>query len=306
MINDDDYRGECRSFMRSLLPSLYKAGYRYLALEGWMFDDTGLNSRKYPVMGDGFYMREPAYGQMMRDAMGMGFTCIKYEDTATGRDRRVGGETENLYRFIKSRHNGKIVVYSGHGSVYKNHEKKESIPMGEKLCKKLGRDIPVIEAASLVEGGTGEREYTMFKALADSLKTEEPSIIVVSDSAYIVPRLRGGFVNASVYLPRTDYHLGYPDWMCGGKYEGIPVSKDSANFFELDLPDSLNTTNCFMQVYKNDEYDSYTDNAIPVIQFRMEGNRKKYELNVSPGRYYIFIKNENSTNIFEQMFTLIN
>jgi len=274
-----------------MLPALYKAGYRYLAAESFNYTDTALNKRKYPVQQSGTYVKEPVFGQLVRDAIVMGFTCLPYEDSVSGNrtsNDRDEAQAENIYNFIKTHPDAKVIVCAGHDHIFKKH-RTDWVLMGERLCKKLGHDIPSIETTNLIERYSKDAEGPVYRALADSMNVTIPSVILVNDTPYVMPKSKG-FIDVSVYLPPTNYDLGYPDWM--------KESKDT--WYNLDIHQDTSLGITFIQVYNADEYDKEKTNAIPLIQFPTD--KLIYKLYLKTGRHYAFIYGHHNSLLFKKEF----
>lgn len=90
MFNESHFEPRHRLFLACQLPALYKAGYRYLAVETLNRDDSLINSRGYPTMKSGYYIREYNMANMIRTALNIGFTLIAYDDMSrNGLDREI-------------------------------------------------------------------------------------------------------------------------------------------------------------------------------------------------------------------------
>ena len=74
IINEAHHVPRHRAFTASLLPGLAAQGYRYLAVEDLLEDDS-LNwaTRRYPVQATGSYVGEPSFGNLLRVAQKQGF-----------------------------------------------------------------------------------------------------------------------------------------------------------------------------------------------------------------------------------------
>jgi len=101
--NESHSRPEHRVFTSSLLEDLYIQGYRYLALEAILSNkyykstyppntfnlgDTTIMERGYPLMmvGSGTYVKEPQFGNMIRNALELGYQLVGYEQTGKNRE----------------------------------------------------------------------------------------------------------------------------------------------------------------------------------------------------------------------------
>ena len=85
--NEAHYQPQNRVFTSLLLEKLYQQGFRYLCVEDLTRDDTiinekedkDLNTRKYPLRTTGYYMDEPQYGNLTRQALKLGYTLVDYD-----------------------------------------------------------------------------------------------------------------------------------------------------------------------------------------------------------------------------------
>lgn len=68
MINENHYFPEHRVFTTSLLDSLFKQGFKYLALEDLANSKTSINTREALFESDGYYINEVMYAEMVRKA----------------------------------------------------------------------------------------------------------------------------------------------------------------------------------------------------------------------------------------------
>jgi len=98
IISEAHHKPQHRIFTRKILKILYENGFRYLGLETLSRNrldtssfllDTLLNERGYPLNSllTGYYTREPQMGNLVREALALGFEIFGYERTSRGIDR---------------------------------------------------------------------------------------------------------------------------------------------------------------------------------------------------------------------------
>jgi hypothetical protein len=298
MINEAHNRGQHRDFARHLLEKLYNKGFRYLAAEGLNGKDSLVHKRGFPIQETGYYVKEPAFGQMIRQALSLGFTLVAYEDTTAynlkltsveNSNNRESGQTRNILSVFQKDSTAKILVYAGHGHIEKKTT-NEWVKMGERLCKAFNRDLPSIDCTAMKEGFERKDENSMFKAAIDSFPKSAPFVLTANDTAYVHPTYVGK-VNVNVFFPRTNYDLGYPDWL----------KETNEQYYELDTP--LSIKNALVQVYKAEEWSKVNQKAIPVIQLLTTDNKNKYKLFLKKGQYQAFIFEKDKV-LFEKKFTV--
>ena len=299
MINEAHNRGQNRYFGRKLLPSLFKKGFRYLAVEGLNFTkDSLINKRGFPTINSGYFIKESAYGQFLRDAIGIGFKVIAYEDTTYHDPKasfmdvvnsREEEQTKNIKSILEKDLTAKILVYAGHDHIHKKSS-DNWIKMGERLGKSLNINVPSLECTWMSECFQKNKEHSIYRAFIDSFKINEPSVLINNDTAYVDPLFKGK-VDVNIFMPRTNYDLGYPDWL-----------KETADiYFTLKIPN--NCEEAYLQVYKANEWNQVRKEAIPVMQFTVQKNRPEYKLYLRRGEYKIFIS-KNNRNIVDDYFTV--
>ncbi|MEE8094350.1 MAG: hypothetical protein V3T47_08940, partial [Gammaproteobacteria bacterium] len=96
MVNEEHRSSMQRAFTNRLLAPLRVQGFDYLALEGVGEDAAALNRRGYPVLSSGTYTRDPAFGDLIRRAIELGYTIVAYE--ATGDQMESDGGENHIDR----------------------------------------------------------------------------------------------------------------------------------------------------------------------------------------------------------------
>lgn len=120
MINEQHWMPNHRYLGNSFLQFFYDQGFRYLAVETLFENADTLNQRKYPIQTTGVYSVEPQYGNMLRNAMQMGFTLVPYENTDRSKNREVGQAENIISQTISQDSTAKVLVWAGVSHIYKN------------------------------------------------------------------------------------------------------------------------------------------------------------------------------------------
>ena len=300
MVNEAHDRGQNRDFARKLLPKLYEKGFKYLCVEALEVlgqkKDSLLNKRTFPILSSGYYLKESAFGQLIRDALKLGFKIVAYEDTSAfnpnisyieGQNIREIAQAKNIVSIFKGDKSAKVLVYAGYGHIEKRTNDKW-IKMAEKLCKTLNRNIPSIDCVLMQEGFERKDENEYYRAAIDSFKFKYPIVLVQNDTPFVHPYLKGK-VDLNVFLPRTNYDLGYPDWL----------KETDDTYYTLKLPE--NCDDAYLQVYKANEWREVNKEAIPVMQFTIQKDRPEYKLYLRKGDYKLFIS-KNNKNLVDKDF----
>ena len=84
LVNEVHHNAQTRALTLELLPRLRKLGFTYLAIEA-LGDDPGLVQRGYPLRSSGTeYLQEPLYGEIVREAIRLGFVLVPYDYDSAG------------------------------------------------------------------------------------------------------------------------------------------------------------------------------------------------------------------------------
>jgi hypothetical protein len=119
LINEAHYNSQHRFFTKELLRPLWKEGYRCLALETLYHTDTGLYERGYPVLSSGYYTKDSNFGNLIREAIEIGYTLIPYE-TQNKHDGtlRDADQATNIYRqTLQEDKKGKVLIHAGYSHI---------------------------------------------------------------------------------------------------------------------------------------------------------------------------------------------
>lgn len=136
LINESHSKIATRAFVFQLLPQLRASGYRFLALEALFGEGNDYEQSYYgirPVDGQlgkrgfpldegrfGIYLREPVYGEVIREAHRLGFEFVAYEpDDADSKQQREQGQANVLVALANRNPGQKIVVLAGYSHIWK-------------------------------------------------------------------------------------------------------------------------------------------------------------------------------------------
>lgn len=137
MVNEAHHDGHTRLLTLALLPRLRALGYNYFAAEALGEHDPGLAARGYPERKSGTeYLRDPLYGDILREAIRLGYTLVPYDNALTGQARETA-QAETLYRevFAKDPH-AKLFVHAGYAHIDKVPGRLGSLqPMAMQLAR---------------------------------------------------------------------------------------------------------------------------------------------------------------------------
>ena len=121
MINEEHFNPVYRAIAYSFLETCYKYGYRYFAVEALKETDLLLNKRKYLLSYEtGFYTDEPIFGDLLRQALKMGYTLIPYDTfpSPDGISRDEGQALNIINQTLAKDSSAKILVLGGMGHIF--------------------------------------------------------------------------------------------------------------------------------------------------------------------------------------------
>ncbi|MCK8481929.1 hypothetical protein [Psychroserpens algicola] len=267
-INESHHSGQNRAFTRDLLQPMWDNGYRYLALEAFSQRDSLMCDLKYPTFETGFYFRDSNLGNLVREALSIGYTLIQY-DVSTNQNLNLDerenlrdiSQANNIYRkTLKKDAIGKVLIHSGfdHQLEFSLSDDREA--MGAALKRISGKEIFTINQNVMVENSKKENDY--YKQAHISFKINEPSVFINEEtqSCLVDPIKYLGGIDVQVYHPKTEYKNGRPNWMVG----------DKSNFYKL--PDDIikQYEGHLLTVRPKDE----PVNSTPVDQFIINSQRQ--------------------------------
>ena len=173
MINEAHHVPMHRAFTTTLLDSLYKKGFRYLALEA-LWDNININEKKYPVFDKtGVYINEPVFGELVRHALQLGYTLVDYEnrkedcknDTINKEfcfNYREIQEALNLKKILDKDPKAKIIIHAGYGHIEEKVNEGRWIRMGEFLKLMTNIDPLTIDQTTWSEKSAPIRENPFY------------------------------------------------------------------------------------------------------------------------------------------------
>ncbi len=299
MINEAHHNAHTRELTLALLPHLRALGFKYFAAEALTDNDPGLMQRGYPTIASGTeYMREPVYGDIVREAIRLGFTIVPYDfDSGLGQARE-NAQAENLYRAVFAKDpQARLVVHAGYAHIDKAPGRLGQIkPMAMQLRARTGFDPLSIDQTEFLE--TGWNSADAYHRLIGAFPTDVPEVFVNRSSGTTWSD-RPQLYDMNVVLPRAldmrafnEYHrtirvddgtrfsftapardqLFRPNWLTlGGQRRPFDIS---SRVCREHIP-------CVVEARHADEV---TD-AIPADRFAFMRANSSTRLYLRPGRY---------------------
>ncbi|MCB0550560.1 MAG: hypothetical protein KDD19_23525 [Phaeodactylibacter sp.] len=259
LINEAHYNSQHRNFTERLLQPLWEKGYRYLALEALSHQDTLLQQRGYPVRSTGYYTKDAHFGNLIREALRIGYTLISYEtqggNRGTARDR---DQALNLYRqTLQQDKNGKVLVHAGYSHINELGDRNYE-PMGMQLKRLAEQDILTVSQEKMSGLNVPEKEHHYYRYADSTFHFDQPTVFLNQQGEPVLDPISSGNLDIQVYHPRTHFLDGRPGWMMDGKKVQVP------------LPEPMNSYkgHLLRAIREGEQPD-----AVPVDQFVIDGKK---------------------------------
>jgi len=204
-VNEAHTFPQTRAAIFSLLAPLREEGFNILALEGLTMSpapsgsgcadsvvfDKELNARGFPIRKTGFYIREPIFAEIVKEAIRLGYTVVGYETTDYSDqsiEHREQKQAQNLACVIGASPSTKLLVIAGYSHISEGADPR--VPggwMAARFRKITGIDPLTLDTTKLlgVERSDLRRHGTSFEtATLDSTSASQPYLLS-NDSAWL-------------------------------------------------------------------------------------------------------------------------
>lgn len=281
IINEAHHQPMHRVFTTALLKGLYDKGYRFLGLEALGYMDSTLNERRYPILTSGYYTQEPQFGNMIREALKLGYYVFPYETAvqANGETREIN-QAKNIQKMIESHPEGKFLIHCGFGHIVETELPGWERAMAGRIKEYTGIDPLTVNQDYFTEHFLREKENPYF-LLADTLVRS--SVFVNGDEVFYGYKGQYQF-DIRVLHPRTTYVNGRPSWLfLNGERSIYMVDPEKIS---IDYP-------VIIKAFLSNE----DENAVPVDVIEVKNFSDQKALILPKGNYRIEIKNIKGENI---------
>lgn len=256
ILNEAHLYPQHRVFAKSLLAGLYALGYKHLCMED-LQESARLESMKIPERSKGYYIQEPCMGDMVREALKLGFHLHAYDAPAS--PRRDSVAARNIQRIRASHPADKLVVYCGFSHAM---EHRSPTCMASYFKKMTGIDPLTIDQTVYCEREASD----YYSRLVQFYAIQSPSVLLAGDS--IIP-LHKAYCDIQVITPPTSYIKGRPHWL-----------------LELDGRQLKEIEDCFqggiVEVYYADELTENKE-AVPIDVWVVHAQDTRHRYLALPG-----------------------
>lgn len=292
MINEAHHDAHTRELTLSLLPKLRAEGFTYFAAEALVNNDTELMSRGYPIMTSGSeYLHEPLYGQIIREAIRLGFKVVAYESDADALADRESGQAQMLYRQVfKNDPKARLFVHAGYAHIDKAEGNlgKTIKPMAMQLKELTGFDPLSIDQTRWRDIGPMPKT-DMYNQLIATFPVERPSVLISRQNGSVWasdPERH----DVDVILPPSG-HQRRPHWLELGDTRQTRVI--SSEMCQRQFP-------CVVEA----RFANESDDAVPADRYVLLVDNIMNSLYLWPGEYKITSRDREGRKLSERRVTV--
>lgn len=287
MINEAHHNSMHRAFTKSLLQSLFDNGYKNLGLEALNNGvdlDSALASRGYAIQKTGYYIKDPQFGDLVREAIEIGYNVFAYERIGTdfGKNREIG-QAKNIQKVIDSRPDEKFLIHCGFDHLMEGSYSGWEKAMAGRLTEYTGINPLTINQVDYSERSDAEFNHPLLKAL----DIKESSVLIDKDDNPLKYERRDAWADIAVLHPNTDYVDGKPNWLFENGNKKI----------SLELKDIPIEFPVMVLAFKKGED---INEAIPIDITEVETKKEIGHLALEKGAYEIVVTNKVKSFKFEK------
>lgn len=293
IIGEEHHSSPTRVFTTSLLEDLFKAGYRYLALEALdpkvKFSANEKLNIKMP--GSGVYLLEPGMANLIRYAHKLGFTVIGYDCGAckTYKEREETSGSR-LSKIIKSDSTAKMVIHVGYAHSAKNLPKGVLWSVAQVIWDSTGIEPITVAQHEISEGYINSYKYIYYNYLIPKVKG--PAILFMNGK----PLDLSGIHMYDFSIITNSYNHYFQDEM----NKRIGLKKFSVKLSKAELQNGF-----LLQILPLEEAESYgTEHVVPSYQ-RLIKDKIEFTGALLPGKYMVLVRDKSNKVISNKKLTII-
>lgn len=274
MVNEAHHDVATRRLTLELLQRLRAIGFTHFAVEALNADDRGLQARGYPTETSGYYINEPVFGEIVREALRLGYRIVEYEYRGTDKAQqaRETGQARNIQQRVFATDPGaRLFVHAGYAHVDKAKGRLwNAEPMAMRLAAMSGITPLSIDQTELRSAGVA-RESAPTKALIEAFAPRRPVVLLgLADSSPWSANPDAHDV--SVLLPRPALDEARPDWLdLEGRRKPWPI----------DIEHCAGIRPCLISA----QHAGEADDAVAADRYAFVDSVTATSLFLRPGRY---------------------
>jgi hypothetical protein len=288
MLNEASNKPLHRAFAYSMLDVLYNRGFRYLAMEMLNpMPDHELTKLTYKT---GHFATEPVAGELIRQAIELGFTLVAYEDpqgnshTPTERDSI---QALNIANVLKRDPEAKIFVYASYGHIAEKSTTPDFIPMGMAFKRMTGIDPLTIDQTDMTEESNFAFGKAFYDAYVEKFPLSGPSIPLENDEPVNVTGTT--LYDLTVIHPKTTYYYARPTWLAlSNRRQPVSVKTKNREIFLVQA------------FYQYESFGTKPGQVVPADQTYFSYGNGVYTLYLRRGLYILIFRDKQYKTLYTQ------
>ena len=320
MVNEAHHDAHTRELTLALLPRLRALGFRYFAAEALSDKDVDLMHRGYATDASGSeYLLEPLYGEIVRQAIKLGYIIVPYDSDSASFDNRDAIQAQTLYDKVFAKDpQAKLFVHAGYSHIDKaaGNLGGDIKPMAMQLKGLSGYDPLCVDQVQFRDVAVGGLDFGFYAKVASLFSSKDPVVLRdvntgaiwsadprQHDVTVILPPAAERDLDTSdnkgpdfkldvlrriVVLPRDPLNIDErPSWLTlDGKRFAYPISTELCTG---QIP-------CAVDAY----YPREPDNAVPADRYTFARPNGHNVLYLYPGHYRLRAWSAQGTTLSQQ------
>jgi hypothetical protein len=288
MLNEAHNKPLHRAFAYSLLEDLYKRGFRYLAMEMLNpMPDQELTKLTYQT---GHYATEPVAGELIREALNIGYKLVAYEDPQAGNHtptERDSIQALNIARVLRDDPQAKIFVYASYGNIAEKSTTPDFIPMGMAFKRITGIDPLTIDQTDMTEESNFSFGKAFYDTYIEKFPVSTPSIPLDNDEPVNVTGTT--LYDLTVIHPKTTYYYARPTWLTlSNRRQPVSVKTSNRNIFLVQA------------YYQFESFGAKPGQVVPADQTYFSYGNGTYTLYLRRGLYILIFRDMQYKTLYTQ------
>lgn len=266
MLNENHWLPEDRILALKFLKVLKQNGFNILAVEALDHKkEESLNTRKFPLTTDGFYLRDPFFGLFIREALHLDFKIVAY-DYFDEDSKREEMQAKNLNTILMENPKNKLFVYAGFDHIFEKNTSKTR--MAQIFKNQFGIDPITIDQNQYYSNKIKSFELYQSNAL-DTLNRVD---------YYVINNLEPTLENVFDELVSYTYK-----------------NQKLNDYTGQEL---------FYSIYYSNEYQTYKTSCIPILNNTIEISGETINFKLPKNNYTIRIENKDGEVVLVDSFVV--